>query len=88
MSMLLNVIVLNEPFSSLARAGKAREIFARILQEIKPESIYFTEQHGMCGAIAIIDVAEAPSVQSICEPFFLKFNADCEFHSNFSRGSG
>jgi hypothetical protein len=88
MGMSLNVRVPNEPFSSLVRAGKARELFARILQEIKPESINFTEQHCMRGAIAIIDVAEPFNVPSICGPFFLKFNADCEFHSNVSRGSG
>jgi hypothetical protein len=34
----------------------------------------------MRGAIAIIDVAEPSLVPSICEPFFLNFNADCEFH--------
>ena len=80
MRMLLNVRIPNEPFNSLVRAGKASAILARILEEIKPEAIYFTEQQGMRGAIAIIDVAEPSRVPSICEPFFLNFNADCEFH--------
>jgi hypothetical protein len=80
MRMLLNVRIPNEPFNSLVRAGKASATLTRILEEIKPEAIYFTEQHGIRGAIAIIDVAEPSRVPSICEPFFLNFNADCEFH--------
>jgi hypothetical protein len=36
-----------EPFNCLVRAGKARAILGRIFAEIKPEAIYFTEQHGM-----------------------------------------
>jgi hypothetical protein len=80
MRMLMNIRIPHEPFNSLVRAGKAGEIIARILEEIKPEAIYFTEQDGMRGAIAIIDVAEPSRVPSFAEPFFLNFDADCEFH--------
>jgi hypothetical protein len=79
MRMLMNIRIPHEPFNSLVRDGKAGEIIRRILEEIKPEAIYFTEQHGMRGAIAIVDVAEPCRVPSFSEPFFLHFNADCEF---------
>ena len=79
MRMLMNIRIPHEPFNSLVKAGKAEQIIVRILEEIKPEAIYFTEQHGMRGAIAIIDVAEPSRVPSFAEPFFLHFNADCEF---------
>ncbi len=46
---------------------------------MKPESIYFTEQGGTRGAVAIIYVNKSPAIPSITEPFFLNFNADCEF---------
>jgi hypothetical protein len=42
-------------------------------------TIYFTEQDGTRGAIAIIDVDEPSRIPSFSEPFFLNFNADCEF---------
>lgn len=80
MKMLMNIRIPHEPFNSLVRAGKAGKIISKILKEIKPEAIYFTEQNGMRGAIAIIDVAEPSRVPSFAEPFFLNFNADCEFH--------
>ena len=79
MKMLMNVKFPHEPFNSLVRQGKIGEIIRKILDEIKPDFIYFTEQSGNRGAVAIIDVADASRIPSFAEPFFLKFNADCEF---------
>ena len=79
MKMLMNVRIPHEPFNSLVRAGKTGEIIQRILEDIKPESIYFTEQNGTRGAVAIIDVASPSRIPFFAEPFFLNFNADCEF---------
>ncbi len=79
MRMLLTVRMPHEPFNSLVRARKAGKIMNKILKEIKPEAVYFTEQNGMRTAVIIIDVAEPSRVPSFAEPFFLNFNADCEF---------
>jgi hypothetical protein len=79
MRMLMNVRIPHEPFNTLTREGKVGEILQNILKEMKPEFIYFTEQHGTRGAVAIIDVADASMIPSFSEPFFLNFNADCEF---------
>ncbi|HMK34647.1 MAG TPA: hypothetical protein VK463_06255 [Desulfomonilaceae bacterium] len=79
MRMLMNIRIPHEPFNSLVKAGKAGQIISRILEEIKPEAIYFTEQNGMRGAVAIVDIAEPSRVPSFAEPFFLHFHADCEF---------
>jgi hypothetical protein len=51
----------------------------RILDDIKPEAVYFTEQDGKRAGILIVDVKEPSRVPSIAEPFFLHFNADCHF---------
>ena len=79
MRMLLNVEMPHEPFNTLVREGKAGAIIGRILEEIKPEAVYFTEQNGTRGAILIIDVRDPSRVPSFSEPFFLNFNADCRF---------
>jgi hypothetical protein len=76
---LLNVRIPHEPFNSLVREGKAGEVLGRILDEIKPEVIYFTEQHGQRGAVAIVDLPNPSRIPSLAEPWFLSFNADCEF---------
>lgn len=79
MRILLNVSMPHEPFNTLVREGKAGEIIQNIIAEIKPESIYFTEQDGTRGAVAVVNIDEPSQIPSFSEPFFLNFNADCEF---------
>jgi hypothetical protein len=79
MRMLMNVRIPHEPFNTLVKEGKVGEIIRRILDDLKPESIYFTEQGGTRGAVAIIDVDSPSRIPSFSEPFFLNFNADCKF---------
>jgi len=75
----MNVRIPHEPFNTLVREGKVSEIIRRILDDLKPESIYFTEQDGTRGAVAVIDVADSSRIPFFSEPFFINFNADCEF---------
>ena len=79
MRILMNVRIPHEPFNTLVREGKAGEIIHKIIKELKPESIYFTEQGGMRGAVAIVKIDDPAQIPSFSEPFFLNFNADCEF---------
>jgi hypothetical protein len=79
MRILMNVKIPHEPFNTLVKEGTAGEIIARILDDLKPESIYFTEQGGTRGAVAVINIENPSQIPSFSEPFFLNFNADCEF---------
>lgn len=79
MRMLLNVTIPHEPFNTLVREKKAGAIFGRILEELKPEAVYFTEENGARGVVLLVDVAEPSRVPFFAEPFFLNFKADCRF---------
>ncbi|MGN6082416.1 MULTISPECIES: panthothenate synthetase [Burkholderiaceae] len=79
MRMLLNVRIPHEPFNAYVRDGTIGEVMDRILQETKPEAIYFTEQDGTRGAIIIVNLDEPSQVPVFAEPWFLMFNADCQF---------
>lgn len=79
MKTLLTVEFPLEPFNSLVRSAKAGEIIGRILETIKPEMAYFTEQDGKRGAIFVIDVQQPSDVPFFAEPFFLNFEASCKF---------
>lgn len=79
MKMIMNVRFPHEPFNTLLREGIASKTMRRILDDLKPESIYFTEQSGRRGAVAVIDVADSSRIPFFSEPFFINFNADCEF---------
>ena len=79
MRMLMNIRFPHEPFNRAVREGSAGQVIGRIIEETKPEAIYFTEQHGTRGAIMIVDVPDPSRVPALAEPWFLNFNADCEF---------
>ena len=77
MRMLLKVRFPAEPFNTLVRKGEAGKLLQSILDALKPEAVYFTEEDGKRGAILVIDLANPSDVPKIAEPFFLNFNADC-----------
>lgn len=79
MKMLVNVTCPIEPFNSMVRNGTAGEVLNRIVNETKPESIYFTELDGNRGAVMVVDIPDASYVPIIAEPWFLNFEAICEF---------
>jgi hypothetical protein len=79
MKMLLTVEFPHEPFNSLVRSGKVGEVIGRILESIKPETAYFTEQNGKRGGIFVINVKTPSDVPLFAEPFFLNFQATCKF---------
>jgi hypothetical protein len=79
MRMLLNVILPHEPFNTAVRNGTAGATIGRILEAIKPEAVYFTEQNGHRGATMVLNVNRPSDIPGLAEPWFLKFNADCQF---------
>jgi len=79
MKMLLTAEFPHEPFNSLVRSGKAGEIIGRILEAIKPETVYFTEQDGTRCGIFVVDVQKPSDYPAFAEPFFLNFQANCKF---------
>jgi hypothetical protein len=79
MRIMLTANIPHEPFNTLVRDNKAGQIITRILDDLKPEAVYFTEQHGTRCAVLIIDIADASRIPTYAEPFFLNFNADCRF---------
>lgn len=77
--MIVNVAFPIEPFNSMVINGTAGEMMGRIMDDLKPEFMYFTELDGNRGAVMVLDVADASEIPSIAEPWFLLFEALCEF---------
>lgn len=76
MRMLLNVKFPHEQFNKAVKDGSVGQKIRRILDDIKPEAVYFTEQNGQRGAILIVDLADPSKVPALAEPWFLAFDAD------------
>lgn len=80
MRMLIHVKMPHEPFNTYVRDHSIGPKVRQILEDIKPEVVYFTEYEGRRGCIMLVDLAGPSSVPMIAEPWFLLFNADVEFH--------
>jgi len=76
MRMMLQIRFPHEPFNSLVRDGSAGTKIGKILEAIRPEAAYFTEQDGHRGAVVIVDLADPSKVPAMAEPWFMTFNAD------------
>lgn len=80
MRMLMRVSFPNEPFNTLVRQGTASQTMSKILEAIKPESVYFTDMDGLRTGILVVNMENASQIPSLAEPFFLNFNAQCRLH--------
>jgi hypothetical protein len=63
MRMLLNISFPHDPFITAVRNGTAGQKLERIIDETKPEAVYFTEQQGGRGAVMIVNVSDPSKIQ-------------------------
>jgi len=80
MQMLLQVTFPHEEFNAAVCDGTIEQKIKRILDETKPQAVYFTEYEGHRSALLLIDLPDPSKVPALAEPWFLLFNADCRFH--------
>ena len=64
--------------NAAARAGTMGETIQAILEDIKPEAVYFTAQNGKRMTTMIVDMADASELPAVAEPWFLAFDASID----------
>ena len=79
MKILMNVSIPHHQFNAAVRDGSVGAKLNRILEAIKPEAVYFTEQDGQRGAVLVVDLPDSSKIPALAEPWFLTFEADVEF---------
>ncbi len=79
MRMLLNITFPVNEFNRAVKDGSVGQKIKAILEQSKPEAVYFTEQFGQRAAVAIVNVEQPSQVPAFAEPWFLQFNASVEF---------
>lgn len=86
MRYLMQIQMPAEPFNTLSKKGMASSKLSRVLEETKPEAIYFTDTDGERGAIAVYNLEKVSEVPSVAEPWFLTFNARVTFRIAMTPG--
>lgn len=80
MKFLMKVITPNDSFNTKVKDGTAGKIMHEILNELKPDAVYLTEFNGVRTILLAVNLNSNSEMPKYGEPFFLKFNAQVEFH--------
>jgi hypothetical protein len=72
MRILMNIRIPHEPFNTAVRQGTAGATLQRIIEEAKPEAVYFTEQNGTRGAVMVVEVNHSSEIPARAEPLVPK----------------
>ncbi len=80
MRMLMIVTLPVHQFNAAVKDGTAGAKLGKILEAIKPESVYFTEINGKRTAFIVVNLPEATKIPALAEPWFLTFEAEVQLH--------
>lgn len=84
MRILMIARMPHKEFNAAIRDGSAGQKMNAILEDLKPEAVYFTEMNGLRTAVLVVEMEKTSQIPSLAEPWFLTFNADVEFHPAMS----
>jgi hypothetical protein len=80
MRFLLKINIPVDAGNKAAKAGKLGGTIQGILEDLKPEAVYFTADKGQRTAFIFLNMQDASQIPAIAEPWFLAFNALIEIH--------
>lgn len=80
MRFVIKLSVPVEKFNAAVRDGSVGKKIQQILEDTKPEAVYFWEAEGKRGGLLVVDIDRVSQMPAIAEPWFLHFDAAVEFH--------
>ena len=84
MRMLVKVTIPVAEGNAAVVDGSLGATIGSILNELKPEAVYFAEENGARTGFIFCNVENPSQIPAIAEPWFLAFNAKVELHPAMS----
>jgi len=78
MLFMLKVEIPIETGNEAIKDGTISEKLEAIIQDIKPEAVYFTDSEGMRAGYFFVEMKDPSEIPAMAEPFFLAFDAFVE----------
>jgi hypothetical protein len=72
--------------NNAVRNGTLGSTMKSILDDLKPEAVYFTDDGGERTAFIFFDMKEVSQIPAVAEPWFLAFNAKVHFRPCMNLG--
>jgi hypothetical protein len=69
-----------EKGNELAKAGSLHSTIQSIMEELKPESAYFSDIEGARGGYIAVNIDDASQIAAIAEPLFLGLGVAIQVH--------
>jgi hypothetical protein len=67
-----------EAGNAAIKEGHLSETLGSILDDLKPEAVYFLASNGKRTALLIVNMQDASQIPALAEPWFLAFQASLE----------
>ena len=78
MRFILEVSIPVEAGNAAIRDGSLGKKIQSILEDTKPEAIYFVADKGARGAFVVVNMDDTSQMPALAEPWFLAFNVSVE----------
>jgi len=80
MRVFVKAKMCTETANAAAKNGTMGSTIQSILDDQKPEVVYFAAEAGVRTAYFVVNLDDASQIPAVAEPWFLAFNAEISFH--------